>query len=134
MPKLSKKGDRLIGYSVDGQDAPLDHTISSQIASFLPPWAATPYPLLSGAAHGRPWMISRARSENGLEGEAATVMAAVLVVMGSMESGIAIWGSYFGVDVTELLMKMQTVREEFIPRSEVLAHAFQILKLFDDET
>ncbi|MFJ2650443.1 hypothetical protein ACIO1C_27445 [Streptomyces sp. NPDC087420] len=127
VPKLSRRGDKLVGYTLDGEEAPLNHTISSQIASFLPEWAAGSYPLLSGAAHGRPWMIARSRSKTGLAGEAATVMAAVMVVMGAMESGIAVWGGFFGVDVTEPLSQMHSAREEFIPRSQVLAHAFQIL-------
>jgi len=47
-------------------------------------------------------MIARARSGNGWGGEAATVMAAVITVMGSLESGIEVWGGYFGTRGIEL--------------------------------
>jgi len=114
---------RVTGFTVDGEYAPLDHMIGQQTEAFLPSWAAGAYPLLSGAAHGRPWMIARARSGNGWGGEAATVMAAVITVMGSLESGIEVWGGYFGIDVSEPLKAMATARLDFLTRGIALAYA-----------
>lgn len=115
--------NRVIGFSVDGEYAPLDHKIGAQAKAFLPDWAADAYPLLSGAAHGRPWMIARARSAGEWAGEAATVMAAVVTVMGAVESGIKAWGDYFGTDVSQALEEMAVARIGFLYRGVALAHA-----------
>jgi hypothetical protein len=101
----------------------MDHKIAAQARAFLPSWAAGAYPLLSGAAHGRPWMIARGRSADGeWAGEAATVMAAVMTVMGSLESGVAAWAGYFGHDVSAALSAMADERMDFLNRAVALAH------------
>ncbi|WP_405525847.1 hypothetical protein OG426_25930 [Streptomyces canus] len=123
LERRNDRRNRVIGYTVDGEEAPLDHKIGAQAKAFLPDWAADAYPLLSGAAHGRPWMIARARSEGGWAGEAATVMAAVMTVMGAVESGIKAWGDYFGADVSGALEEMATARTAFLYKGIALAHA-----------
>jgi len=113
---------RVMGYSVDGEYAPMDHKIGAQIKAFLPAWGAGVYPLLSGAAHGRPWMIVRGRTSGDWAGEAATVLTAVIAVMGSLEAGLASWAAYLGADVTAALGTMDEVRMDFLNRSFMLAH------------
>ncbi len=117
------RSKRVTGYAVDGESARLDHRIGEQTRLFLPSWAQASYPLLSGAAHGRPWMIARARSGAGWEGEAATVMAAVMTVAGALESGIATRSGYLNLDVGAVQAEMAAVREAFVRRSAVFAHA-----------
>ncbi|MET9451100.1 hypothetical protein [Streptomyces cinerochromogenes] len=115
--------NKIIGYSIDGEYAPLDHKIAPQIKDFLPDWAMGSYQLMSGAAHGRPWMIARGRSA-GEEwvGEAATVLAAVMTVMAALESGLAAYAGYFGHDVSEALEAMKGERMDFLSGAYELAH------------
>ncbi|MCX5235464.1 hypothetical protein OG824_09545 [Streptomyces prunicolor] len=117
------RSGRLIGYTVDGESAPLDHSISAEIKAFLRPWSTSSYPLVSGAAHGRPWMISRGRSADGSwAGEAATVMAALITVMGSLEAGVEAGGAYLGRDVSAVLVAMEEARMSFLTDSFSLAY------------
>lgn len=121
--RLDRRG-RVIGYTIDGQHAPLDHKIGAQTKAFLPEHAGGAYALLSGAAHGRPWMIARGRVANGnWVGEAATVMTAVIAVMGSLESGVSAWADYLGVDASAALSAMDEARINFLNQSILLAHA-----------
>ncbi|WP_030459420.1 hypothetical protein [Kitasatospora sp. NRRL B-11411] len=114
MPWLNVNG-KLLGHMVGTEYAPLDFVISTQIKAFLPHWALGSYPLLSGAAHGRPWMIARGRTDSGeWRGEAATVMAAVMVVMGALESGVSALGEYLGIDTTAALADMESTRMDFL--------------------
>ena len=122
VPRLDRSR-RVTGYAVDGESAPGDHKIGGQTRLVLPEWARTSYPLLSGAAHGRPWMIARARSGDGWAGEAATVMAAVMTVAGALESGTATRSGYLNLDAGAVQSEMAAVREGFLRRSAVLAHA-----------
>lgn len=120
--QVNRRG-RLTGYTVDGESAPLDHSISAEIKAFLPSWSTSSYPLVSGAAHGRPWMISRGRSADGSwAGEAATVMAALITVMGSLEAGVEAWGAYLGLDVSAVLVAMEGARMSFLTDSFGLAY------------
>jgi hypothetical protein len=50
-------------------------------------------------------------------------MAAVVTVMGAVESGITAWGDYFGTDVSQVLEEMATARIGFLFRGVALAHA-----------
>lgn len=121
--RLSAVGKRT-GYSVDGATAPMDHNVTDRVKSFMPSWAQGPYRLLSGAAHSRIWMINRGRvQDGGWTGESATVMAAVMTVLGALESGVAVWAGYLNVDVSELLGHMESERMAFMARSIGIAHA-----------
>lgn len=98
---------RLIGYEVDGENSGLDINITEQ-AKAMPSHLPAPYRILSGAAHGRPWMTGRARelardSEDDLVGEVATVMTAVVVVAGALETALKAWRDYFGLDLGDAL-------------------------------
>ncbi|MEU6368299.1 hypothetical protein ABZ876_21765 [Streptomyces sp. NPDC046931] len=121
--QVNRRG-RLTGYTVDGESAPLDHSISAEIKAFLPPWSTSSYPLVSGAAHGRPWMIARGRSADGSwAGEAATALAALITVMGALEAGVDAWGAYLGRDVSAVLVAMEDARMSFLTDSFGLAYA-----------
>ncbi|WP_327072075.1 hypothetical protein OG196_00010 [Kitasatospora purpeofusca] len=120
--RRDRNGRNVIGYSIDGEYAPLDHKIGPQIKAFMPEWSADAYPLLSGAAHGRPWMIARARKPDGWGGEAATVMAAIMVVMGAIEAGITVWGGYVGANVDKTLDQMEAARLDFFRSSLAMAY------------
>jgi hypothetical protein len=116
---------KLVGYSVDGETAPMDMNITERAAKAMPAWLPAPYRLTSGAAHNRPWMIGRAKDlaeGDGLVGEAATVMAAVMVAMGAVETVIKVFGKYFGVDVSEGLRQMEEERNAFLYRAIAIAH------------
>ncbi|MDX3712744.1 hypothetical protein PV733_28155 [Streptomyces europaeiscabiei] len=98
---------RLIGYEVDGEKSGLDINITEE-AKAMPSHLPAPYRILSGAAHGRPWMTNRARmlaedSNDDLVGEAATVMTAVAVVTGALETALKAWRDYFGLDLGDSL-------------------------------
>ncbi|MFJ9714762.1 hypothetical protein ACIRPQ_02250 [Streptomyces sp. NPDC101213] len=117
---------RLVGYSFDGESAPMDINITERANRVMPRWLPTPYRLTSGAAHNRPWMIGRARDLSGnydLVGEAATVMAAVMVSLGSIETVVGLFGTYFGVDMSTTLEQMEEERVTFLYRSIAIAHA-----------
>ncbi|GAA2378985.1 hypothetical protein GCM10010404_39140 [Nonomuraea africana] len=105
------------GYSVDVEHAPLRYKIEERTKDFLPSWAKGTYHLLSGAVHARPWLIARARTEDGWEGEAATVLTAVMAVLGSLTSDVKTWGGFFGVDVSPTLEQMEQTRLNFIAQS-----------------
>lgn len=120
--QVNRRG-RLTGYTVEGESAPLDHSISAEIKAFLPPWSTSSYSLVSGAAHGRPWMIARGRSADGSwAGEAATVLAALITIMGALEAGVDAWGSYLGRDVSAVLATMEETRMSFLTDSFDLAY------------
>ncbi|MFJ6703471.1 MULTISPECIES: hypothetical protein [unclassified Streptomyces] len=98
---------RLIGYEVDGENSGLDINITEE-AKAMPAHLPAPYRILSGAAHGRPWMTNRARmlaegSEDDLVGEAATVMMAVAVVTGALETALKAWRDYVGLNFGDTL-------------------------------
>jgi hypothetical protein len=121
-PRLNRRG-RVMGYSIGGEFAPIDYKIAAQVRHFLPDWAQGAYQLMSGAAHGRPWMIVRGRSSGeDWAGEAATVLAAVMAVMAALEAGIAVWGAYFGLDVSVALKAMKEDRLAFLVDAPALAH------------
>jgi len=125
--RLNPKG-KLIGYEVDQEKAALDFNITEHAVHALPSWLPMPYGLLSGAAHGRPWMTDRARrlaegTGQRLTGEAATVMTAVMTVMASLEMSVTVWQGYFGVDMSETLREMEECRNSFSLRAIGLAHA-----------
>ncbi len=97
----------MIGYEVDGEKSGLDINITEE-AKAMPSHMPAPYRILSGAAHGRPWMTNRARmlaedSEDDLVGEAATVMTAVAVVAGALETALKAWRDYFGLNLGDTL-------------------------------
>ncbi|MET7983032.1 hypothetical protein [Streptomyces sp. NPDC005281] len=120
------KPGKLIGYSFGSESAPLDINITERAAKAMPSWLPAPYRLTSGAAHNRPWMINRGKDlaeGDGLAGEAATVMAAVMVAMGSVETVIRAFGGYFGVDLSEALRQMEEERTAFLYRAIAIAHA-----------
>ncbi|MFE7361489.1 hypothetical protein [[Kitasatospora] papulosa] len=60
VPRRSASG-KITGYVVDGEVSNLDYNITERARNSLPDWIPMPYGLLSGAAHGRPWMTDRAR-------------------------------------------------------------------------
>lgn len=119
---------RITGYEVDGEFAPLDYNITERARGRLPDWIPMPYGLLSGAAHGRPWMTDRARAlgeEGNLVGEAATVMAALQVVMAALEMGLKDWQGYFKLDLDLELAELDQYREATFLRLVGFAHADQ---------
>lgn len=116
---------KLVGYSFGSESEPLDINITQRATKVMPDWLPAPYRLTSGAAHNRPWMIGRARDlagGEGLMGEAATVMAAVMVSMGAIETVVRVFGEYFGVDVSEALQMMKEEREAFLYEAIAIAH------------
>ncbi len=120
------KHGKLIGYSIGSESAPMDLNITERAAKTMPTWLPAPYRLTSGAAHNRPWMIGRAKglaNGDGLVGEAATVMAAVMVSLGSVEVVVRAFGEYFGVDLSEALQQMEEERTAFLYRAIGIAHA-----------
>ncbi|WP_327074398.1 hypothetical protein OG196_31645 [Kitasatospora purpeofusca] len=123
VPRRAGQKRKVIGYEIDGEYAPLNHGITDQSRLLLPDWAAGSYPLLSGAAHGRPWMIARARSASGWNGEAATVLAAVTTVLGALESAVATFGGYFNTDIGAVQAELADVRMAFLHRSFALTYA-----------
>ncbi|MEU4134576.1 hypothetical protein [Streptomyces wuyuanensis] len=98
---------KITGYIVDGEVSPLEFNITERARNRLPSWLPMPYGLLSGAAHGRPWMTDRARTVSrggeGLVGEAATVMTAIMVVMASLEMCLKSLQGYFGYELDAAL-------------------------------
>ncbi|MFD8685359.1 hypothetical protein [Streptomyces sp. NPDC059651] len=98
---------RLIGYEVDGEKSGLDINLTEE-AKAMPSHLPAPYRILSGAAHGRPWMTGRAQelaqdSDDDLRGEVATVMTAVVVAAGALETALKAWRDYFGLDLGDTL-------------------------------
>ncbi|WP_457492440.1 hypothetical protein [Streptomyces sp. P5_D11] len=124
--RKSAKG-KTTGYVVDGEDSNLDYNITDQARDRLPEWLPMPYGLLSGAAHSRPWMTDRARARgnegDGLVGEAATVMTALMVAMASLEMGVKSWQGYFGLDLDAALAEMGQFRQFMAMRLMGFAHA-----------
>ncbi|MEU9979546.1 hypothetical protein [Streptomyces sp. NPDC051014] len=117
--------DKLIGYSVDGEDAPMDLNITERAAQAMPSWLPAPYRMVSGAAHNRPWILDRARNlagGAGLAGEAATVMAAAAVAMGAIETAVRTFGEFFGVNMSAVLDQMETDQKAFLDRAIDIAH------------
>lgn len=122
--RLNPKG-KLVGYSFGSESAPLDINITERVAKAMPVWLPAPYRLTSGAAHNRPWMIGRAKDlagGEGLAGEAATVIAAVMISMGAVETVVRIFGEYFGVDMSEGLHTMEEERKAFMYEAIGIAH------------
>ncbi|MFF4356917.1 hypothetical protein [Streptomyces sp. NPDC001604] len=116
---------KVSGYSFGSESAALDINITERATKVMPDWLPAPYRLTSGASHNRPWMIGRAKDlagGDGLAGEAATVMAAVMTVLGSIEVVIGAFGEYFGVDVSEELEQMEEERVAFLYRAIAIAH------------
>ncbi|WP_228181656.1 hypothetical protein [Streptomyces anulatus] len=117
---------KITGYEVDGEHSNLDYNITGRTRERLPTWLPMPYGLLSGAAHGRPWMTDRARSLAGegadLVGEAATVMTALMVGMASLEMGLKSWQRYFGFDLDQVIEEMEQYRELMSLRLMGFAH------------
>ncbi|MFE0383923.1 hypothetical protein ACFW1F_07535 [Streptomyces bungoensis] len=116
---------KLIGYVIDGETAPMDINITERASKAMPAWLPAPYRLTSGAAHNRPWMIGRAKdlgNGDGLAGEAATVVAATMVAMGSIETVVKVCGEHFGLDVGEALQQMEEERKAFLYRAIGIAH------------
>lgn len=108
---------RLIGYEVDGEKSGLDINITEE-AKAMPSHLPAPYRILSGAAHGRPWMTGRAQelaqdSDDDLMGEAATVMTAVVVVAGALETALKTWRDYFGLDLGDTLENLSGLYRMF---------------------
>ncbi|MFE7183151.1 hypothetical protein [Streptomyces erythrochromogenes] len=126
---IARRNDknRLTGYIVDGEVSNLDFNITDRARNRLPEWMPMPYGLLSGAAHGRPWMTDRARtmSKDGerLVGEAATVMTAVMVVMASMEMCLRDLQGYLGYELDTALAELEQYRKVTSLRLIGLAHA-----------
>ncbi|MFF7763144.1 hypothetical protein [Streptomyces griseorubiginosus] len=117
---------KINGYSFGSESAALDLNITERATAVMPNWLPAPYRLTSGVSHNRPWMIGRARDlagGNGLAGEAATVMAAVMVALGSIEVTVNAFGKYFGVDVSEEQQHMEDERTAFLYRAIGIAHA-----------
>lgn len=105
--------DKLTGYTVDGEVSSLDFNITDRARSRLPSWIPMPYGLLSGAAHSRPWMTDRARTQSkdgDLVGEAATVLTAITVVMASMEMCLRDLQGYFGYELDAALVELEEYR------------------------
>ncbi|MFF9394215.1 hypothetical protein [Streptomyces griseoluteus] len=123
--RLSASG-KVTGYVVDGEVSNLDYIITERVRSRLPNWIPMPYGLLSGAAHGRPWMTDRARrmgrETGGLVGEAATVMTAIMVAMASLEMGLRTWQGYFGFDFDTDLAELNQYRQFMTMRLMGFAH------------
>lgn len=119
--------EKITGYVVDGEVSNLDYNITERARNSLPDWIPMPYGLLSGAAHSRPWMTDRARrqgnEEDGLVGEAATVMTALMVSMASLEMGVKSWQGYFGLDLAADLAEMDQYRQCAALRLMGFAHA-----------
>ncbi|MEV4888208.1 hypothetical protein AB0K48_02300 [Nonomuraea sp. NPDC055795] len=124
--KKTQRSKKVIkGYRVDGAYAPLDFTISERINAFMPSWVPpSSYSLLSGAAHSRPWVINRARTEQPDEwaGEAATVMTAAVIALGALDAALATWSGFFGVNVEAALKDLETMRDQFFRDAIMLAH------------
>ncbi|MFH9038488.1 hypothetical protein ACH4FA_03815 [Streptomyces sp. NPDC017966] len=118
---------RITGYMVDGEVADLDYNITMRARNSLPSWLPMPYGLLSGAAHGRPWLTHRGldlgKETGGVAGEAATVMAALMVVMASLEMGLKAWQDYFGLDLADDLVELEQYRKLMSLRLMGFAHA-----------
>jgi hypothetical protein len=123
--RLDRRG-KINGYSFGSESAALDLNITERATNVMPDWLPAPYRLISGASHNRPWMIARAKDlagGDGLAGEAATVMAAVMVALGSIEVAVGAFGKYFGVDVSNELQQMEDERTAFLYRAIGIAHA-----------
>lgn len=118
---------KITGYIVDGEASNLDYKITDRARNRLPEWLPMPYGLLSGAAHGRPWMTNRARNvlkdEEGLVGEAATVMTAIMIVMASMEMCLRSLQGYFGYELDAAFAELKEYRKLTFQRLVDLAHA-----------
>ncbi|MFD0210824.1 hypothetical protein ACFVH9_17225 [Streptomyces hirsutus] len=118
---------KITGYIVDGEASNLDFNITERARNRLPEWLPMPYGLLSGVAHGRPWMTDRARiaskGKEGLVGEAATVMTAVMIVMASMDMCLRSLQGYFGYELDAALAELKEYRELMFLRLVDLANA-----------
>ncbi|MFE3205838.1 hypothetical protein [Embleya sp. NPDC059237] len=118
---------KLVGYEADGDKAAMDVNITEQARAAMPTWLPAPYRLLSGAAHGRRWMIGRARvgaagTGEALVSEAATLVTAAMVVFGSLEVAVATWQNYLGVDLDTVRRDMETHRARFLPQAAAMVH------------
>ncbi|KAA0924256.1 hypothetical protein [Streptomyces apricus] len=119
---------RITGYEVDGEVSSLDYKITDRAKAALPSWVPMPYAILSGAAHGRPWMTGSTRrgadeTDGALVGEAATVMTALMVVMASLEMCLAAWQGFFGADLNETFTELEEHRSQAFMYLLGLAHA-----------
>jgi hypothetical protein len=118
---------KITGYIVDGEASNLDFKITERARNRLPEWLPMPYGLLSGVAHGRPWMTNSARTVSkdgeGLVGEAATVMTAIMIVMASMEMCLRSLQGYFGYELDAALAELKEYRKLISLRLSDLAHA-----------
>jgi hypothetical protein len=119
---------KLIGHEADGDKSAMDVNVTEQARAAMPPWLPAPYRLLCGAAHGRPWMIGRARVGAGgtgepLVGEAATLMTAAMVVFGSLEVAVATRQNYLGVDLDSVRREMDLRRARFLLQASAMVNA-----------
>ncbi|MFH8566856.1 hypothetical protein [Streptomyces sp. NPDC017993] len=124
--ECSNPNGRVVGYEVDHERAGLDINLTEE-AKALPAYLLVPYRVLSGAAHGRPWMTGRARelaqgTGEPLAGEAATVMHAVMAVIGSLETALVAWQDYCGADLSDTLQGLLDRRMTFFIDAVGLTH------------
>lgn len=134
-PRIDRKG-KANGYGLGAENAPGDLNITERAAKVLPKWLPAPYVLLSGAAHGRPWMVQRASflgagTPDGFVGEAATIMTAVMCTMGALEAVMPSWAGQFGLDLTSVVESMEKARNDFLLRAVRIVHPDMPVELPD---
>lgn len=93
-----------------------DYVITEQAKRLLPPGAPEPYRLFSGPGHARPWGLERTamKVESRYVGEAASLGAALLIVLYALGAWVKAWTGYFGLDGSGALSQIETVCCEFV--------------------
>ena len=101
--------------TIGATSVPADFKVSEEVRRHLAAGAPQPYRLMSGAAHVRPWLLSRTATPtaDGFEGEAATVSAAAFIAMLELEFWVREWTGYFGLDGSGALAALRAVANEF---------------------
>ena len=109
--KGGRKSDETRTVTYRGEVSGLMPNTTDLVARFTPNQRSL-YPLFSGAIHSRGWLVE------GLEGDAATVAASVLVPLLDTSDGFVIEVSrYFGID------PRPTLNKTHVHRQAVLQHA-----------
>lgn len=109
--KGGDRGDetRLVTYQ--GEASLLTPRVTDQVARFTPNQQSL-WPLFSGAAHSRGWLVE------GLEGDAATILSSVLVPLLDVSDALVIEVcTYFGMDARP------TIERTHLHRRTMLAQA-----------
>lgn len=115
---------RLVTYR--GASSGLKPTVTDQVARFTPNQQSL-WPLFSGAAHNRGWLVE------GLEGDAATIWSSVLVPLLDVSDALAIEVcTYLGMDARRMVERTHLHRRTMLmqarPQEEMMRATWDVYR------